>query len=169
MLHVYLCLETMKLALMKSIFEAKPFEMRVEISTFPALIAGFVTGSLKFYESAPKDDRPTVLFITLLYCGALLLFITIVGATQMWGRWSEIATSILAIAVAITGTFTHLFVYLRLTSTTLLQLFSGENRHNLKFMEQWIALWTVSCIFLYYGYLYDASGTYQPAWTWWLP
>ena len=168
-IHIALCLETIKLALMKSIFEAKPFEMSRFISGFSPLIAAVVPMSLKVYELAPKDARPLLLCLLLLSYSALLLCITIDETIHMWGRWSEIATTILAIAVAITGTLAHLFVYLCFTSTTLRQLFSGENMHKQKFMEQWIALWTVACIFLYYGYLYDASGTYKPAWTEWLP
>ena len=169
MLHIDLCLETMRRALMKSMFEAKPFETSRIISGFSSLIAITVPMLLKFYESAPKDARPLLMFLLLINYSGLLLYITIDETIHMWGRWSEIATTILAIAVAITGTLAHLFVYLCFTSTTLRQLFSGENMHKQKFMEQWIALWTVACIFLYYGYLYDASGTYKPAWTEWLP
>ena len=75
----------------------------------------------------------------------------------------------LTLALAITSTLTHLFLYLRFTSTKLRELFIGKNRHKQKFTEQWTALWTVACIFLHCGYLFDASVTYKPAWTEWLP
>ena len=167
-LHIDLCLETMNLALMKSMFEVKPFEMNTFISGVSPIIAAFVPMLLEIHEFAPDDARLLVI-IVLINGSGMLLYIAAVETIRMWGRWSEIATTILAIAIAIVGTLAHLFVYLRFTSTTLRQFFSGENRHKQKFMEQWIALWTVTCIFLYYGYLYDASGTYKPAWTEWLP
>ena len=168
-IHIGLCLETVKLALMKSMFEAKPFEMSRIIGGVSPLIAVTVPMSLKFYESAPSDARRLLVILLRIYGTVIPLFIATVETIRLWGRWSEFATTILAIAAAIFGTLAHLFVYLRFTSTTLRQFLSGENRYKQKFMEQWIALWTVTCIVLYYGYLYDASGTYKPAWTEWLP
>ena len=167
--HVDFCLETVNLALMKSMFEAKPFKMNRFITKFSSLVAAVGPLSLKVYESAPRDMRSLLVVLTLGVGSIILLHITFIEILRIWGRWSEIATTVLAIAVASVGTLAHLFVYLRFTSTTLRQLFSGEDRHKQKFMEQWIALRTVTCIFLYYGYLYDASGTYKPAWTEWLP
>lgn len=167
--HIAFCLETINLALTKSIFEAKPFKMNHFIAKFSPLIAATSSMSLKSYELSPPEMRSQVASSSLGIGSSILLFIVFQETVRMWGRWSEIATTILTIAVAITGTLTHLFVYLRFTSTTLRQLITGENRHKQKFMEQWVALWTVTCIFLYYGYLYDASGTYKPAWTEWLP
>ncbi len=168
-IHINLCLETLNLALMKSIFEAKPFKMNSFINKFSSLVATVASSPLKLYELAPKDKRSAQVALLLGIGSFILLYTTFLETIHIWGRWSEIATTVLAIAVATTGTLAHLFIYLRFTSTTLRQLFSGENRHKQKFMEQWVALWTVTCIFLYYGYLYDASGTYKPAWTEWLP
>lgn len=168
-IHITICLETLNLALIKSIFEAKPFKLNSFINRFSSLVATVASSSLKLYESAPKDKRSLLVALSLSIGSFILLCTTFQVTINMWGRWSEIATTVLAVAVATTGTLAHLFLYLRFTSTTLRQLFSGKNRHKQKFMEQWVALWTVTCIFLYYGYLYDASGTYKPAWTEWLP
>ena len=167
--HIGLCLETISLTLLKSMFEAKPFQMDQFIYGFSSVVATTGFSSLKCYELFPENVRSLLTLIALGIGSVILLYTTSLEAVRMWGCWSEIATTALAIAVAITATLAHLFVYLRLTSTTIRQLFSGENRHKQKFMEQWIAIWTVICIFLYYGYLYDASGTYKPAWTEWLP
>ena len=168
-IHIDVCLETLNFALMKSIFEAKPIIANGFIIGFSSLIVPVAYSSLKSYESAPKDLRSVLVVMTLGIGSFLLLCTTFQEIIHMWGHWSDIASAVLVIAVASTSTLAHLFLYLRFTSTTLRQLFSGENRHKQKFMEQWVALWTATCIFLYYGYLYDASGTYKPAWTEWLP
>ncbi len=168
-IHIEFCLEIVNLALMKSIFGAEPVYMSSFMLRFSSLIATVVFSLLKLYESTPKDDLSVLVLFLLSMSSFSLLYTTFSDIIQTWGRWSEVATTNLAIAVATTGTFAHVFLYLRFTSTTLRQLVSGENRHWQKFLEQWVALWTVTCIFLYYGYLYDASGTYKPAWTEWLP
>ena len=168
-LHIELCLQALSLALMKSIFEATPSKMNGIIRGFSPIVAITIPISLKVYEKAPKDKRSPLVILILFVGSVLLLLKTTLESINMWGRWFEIATTILSIAFFTTGTLAHLLVYLRFTSTKLCQLFSGEDRHTRKFMEQWIALWTVACIILYYGYLYDASGTYKPAWTEWLP
>ena len=168
-IHINLCLQTMNFALMKSTFEANAFKTNRIIEKYSPQVA--TTGSLvlKLYEWAPEDGRALIVWVSLSSGSSMLLLTTSLEIINMWGRWSEIMTTVLAIAVAITGTLAHLLVYLYFTSTTLRQLVNCENWHKQKFMEQWIALWTVTCIFLYYGYLYDASGTYKPAWTEWLP
>ncbi|KAL8745667.1 MAG: hypothetical protein Q9190_002207 [Brigantiaea leucoxantha] len=168
-IHIDFCLETVNLALTRSMFEVELFKMNRFIARFSPLAAAVGSMSLKIYESAPKDTRSQLVVLILGTGSIILLHVSFLEIIRIWGRWSEIATTVLTIAIAITGTFAHLFVYLRFTSTTLHQLFSGENMHKQKFVEQWIALWTVTCTFLYYGYLYDASGTYKPAWTEWLP
>ena len=168
-IHISFWLETVKLVLMKAMFEAKPFKRHTFLLLSSSLLTVVITLSLKTYKSIPNDIRSQLVVLILIVASILLLYISVLEIVQMRGRWSEIATTILAIAVALTGTLAHLFVYLRFTSTTLRQLVSGEDGHIKRFMEQWIALWTVTCIFLYYGYLYDASGTYKPAWTEWLP
>ena len=137
--HMDLCLETINFALTKSILEVKSFKMNRFITRFSPLVACTSSMSLKMYESAPTEIRSQVVGLTLGIGSFLLLYVTFLETIHMWGRWSEIAITILAIAVAITGTLAHLFVYLRFTSTTLRQLFSGANRHKQKFMEQWVA------------------------------
>ena len=168
-LHIEVCLETLGLALMKSMFEAKPSKMNGIIRVFSLIVATTIPISLKAYEMAPKDRHSPLVILILFVGSGVLLNTTIMEARGMGARWSEIATTILSIAFTTTGSLAHLFVYLRFTSTTLRQLFSGEDRHTRKFMEQRTALWTVACIFLCYGCLYDASGTYKPSWTEWLP
>ena len=168
-LHIYFCLETVNFALKKSLFEGKVFEQSKFINMFSPLVAAIGSSALKIYEIALKDMRSVLVGITLFVGSSLLLYTAILDFINLWGRWSEIASTILALTPAITGTLAHLFFYLRFTPTTLRKLFSGQDKHKQKFFEQWIALWTVACIFLYYGYLYDASGTYKPAWTVWLP
>ena len=165
--HIYLCLETVNLALMKSMFEVKPFKTNEFIALFSPLVAAVGSSSLKFYKSAPKESRSQLEVLPLVIGSGLLLYIGSMATLNMWGRWSEIATTILAITVVITGTLAHLSVHL--CFSTLRQLLGDEDRRMQTFMGQWIALWTVTCIFLYYGYLYDAKGTYKPAWTEWLP
>lgn len=168
-IHINLCLETVNVALMKSIFEAKPLETNRFITRFSSLVAMVVPVSLKVYEWAPENMRSFLVMLTLFVGGIILFLIVVQELIGVWGHWSDIATNFLAITVTTTGTLAHFFVYLRSTSTTLCQLFDGEERHKQSFLEQWTALWTVGCIFLYYGYLYDPSGTYKPAWTDWLP
>ena len=167
-IHVDFCMEMIKSTLRKTILGTKAFEADTLISTIAPLIAIYGGGMLKFYEWAPKHMHFLLLGISLIvtFC---LLGGAFIETIKMWGRWSEVAITVLALTVAITGTLAHLFIYLRSTSIKPRQFISGENRHKQKFFEQWIALWTVTCIFLYYGYLYDASGTYKPAWTEWLP
>ena len=168
-LHINFCLETLNWALRKAMFRAEPFHQNRFLTKSSPLVASIGPTSLKIFELAPKDRRSVMVGTTLGVGILLLLLMSIQEFIHVWGRWSELATTVSAIAVAITSTLAHSFVYLRSTSTTLNQFFRGEKRHKQIFMEQWIALWTVSCIFLYYAYLYDAAGTYKPAWTEWLP
>lgn len=168
-IHVGFCLETMNLALMKSMSKAKPIQTNSFITKVSSVLASIGPLSLKSYELLPTDMRSQLVVFILSIGSLVLVLMTFQETLRMWGRWSGVVTTILALAVAITGTLAHLFVYLRCTSTTLRRLSNGENSHKQKFFEQWIALWTVTCFFLYYGYLFDASGTYKLAWTEWLP
>lgn len=123
------------------------------------------------YIWAPTD-RPLAVGIIQRsgdYILAALLVAHIMPTIVASGRWSEFATIPLAIAISIAGTSAHLAVYLSFKSTTLWRTFRGGSEHDQKLLEQSIALWTVVCIFVYYGLVYDASGTYKPAWTEWLP
>lgn len=170
-LHIDFCLETVDRALSKAMFGADPlFRQNNDfIAKFSSLVAIVGSASLKIYELAPKDRGSVMVGTTLGVGSLLLLLMSIQESINVWGHWSELATTVSAIAIAVAITLAHSFVYLRFTSTTLRQFFQGGDRRKQKFMEQWVALWTVACIFLYYGYLYDAAGTYKPAWTEWLP
>ena len=170
-IHIDLCLETLDRALGKAMFGADPLSWQNGqfIALFSALVAAVVSSSLEIYEFAPKDVRWQLLLITVGIRSVLVLHNSVLEVLQVLGHWSKLASTVSAIAFAITGTLAHSFVYLLFTSTTLSQFFRGEGERKQRFMEQWIALWTVACIFLYYGYLYNAAGTYQPAWTEWLP
>lgn len=167
-IHINFCLKTMNLALMKSVFEATPFQTNSFITTCSSLFASI--GALSMSYELGLNGMPYQLVVLILSIGTLILaLITFQETIRMWGRWSEVVTTIMALAVAITGTLAYLFVYLRCTSTTLRRHLNSEDGRKQNFSGQCIALWTVICIFLYDGYLYDASGTYKPAWTEWLP
>ena len=169
-IHVSYFLEAVNWALMKSILKAKSFEDDALLTSLPALIPMCYYLSLKIDELAPKGIRFWLVAPSLCVGGLFFLHRTFVVTVDMWGRWPELVIAILTIAVVTTGTLAHLFLYLCFTSTAPRELLGGDqNRHRQKFMEQWVALWSVGCIFLYYGYLYDASSTYKPAWTEWLP
>ena len=168
-LHIDICLETVNLALAKRMFGAQPFHENRLITIFSSPVANIGFLSLELFELAPVDNRFVLVGLTLGAGSLYLVMMSILGLIDVWGHWPKLATSASTIAVAVTGTLAHAFFYLLSTLTTLNQFFRGERRRRQKFIEQWIALWTVASIFLYYGYLYDAAGTYKPAWTEWLP
>lgn len=169
--HLGYCLETMKSALMRSMLAANTFQQNRSIAGLSSAVAGTSTMMLMVYESAPKQDRTVLLVLALSSAGCFVGSMAFVNTItlSLGRRQPEFSITTLAFIIASTGTLAHLSIYLCLTSTILHTLSSGEVRHKKRFFEQWIALWTVICIFLHYGYFYDASGTYKPAWTELLP
>ena len=60
--------------------------------------------------------RSLLLGIILSINSVPLLYTAFLETIRMWGRSSEVATNVLTLTVAITGTLAHLFVYLPSTS-----------------------------------------------------
>ena len=107
-IHITFCLETMNLALMKSMFQAKPVRTNSFITKISPLLATIGALSSNAYELIPTDMRPQLVVFILSIGSLSLVLMTFQETIRMWGRWSEVVTTILAIAVAITGTLAHL-------------------------------------------------------------